>query len=93
MNNNPHNVLGSPKVVIRTIMLNEYVFDMVKARIMEVESKMGELGIDCVQTLQWGCINQYLACVISQGQSKECADFQLEGETVFIAGRVSCHNL
>jgi len=39
---NPHNVLASPKCVLRTIMLHNYVFDMVKARIMEVETKMKE---------------------------------------------------
>jgi hypothetical protein len=37
---NPHNVLMSPKIVIRTIMLHNYVFDMIKARIMEVESNI-----------------------------------------------------
>ena len=39
---NPHNVLASPKCVFRTIILHNYVFDMVKARIMEVETKIKE---------------------------------------------------
>ena len=39
---NPHNVLASPKCVFRTILLHNYVFDMIKARIMEVETKIKE---------------------------------------------------
>lgn len=39
---NPHNVLASPKCVFRTVVLHNYVFDMVKARIMEVETKLKE---------------------------------------------------
>ena len=40
--------------------------------------------------MQWGCLNQYLASTISQGQSEACADFHLEAATVFLAGRVNC---